>query len=718
MRATRKVNRRDLLRAGAVCATGLVIGFFLPATAGRPASPRPPGRFAPNAWLGIDTDDQVTVFVDRSEMGQGVMTSLPVLIAEELEADWSTIRVEFAPADPVYVNPLMLGLQATGGSASIRASWEPLRKVGATAREMLVAAAARMWGVDPLECHAENGAVIHRLSKRRLSYGSLVDVAAGLPVPDDVRLKDPVDFRLIGKHQQRLDTPGKVAGSTVFAVDVKLPGMLYASVDRCPVFGGKVTEFSAAETQSIEGVREVVSISSGIAVVADSSWAAMQGRQALQITWDEGPNGKLSSAAISQTLQHGAKQPGAVVRHDGDTTYALEGAAKKLEASYELPFEAHATMEPMNCTADVRNDRCEIWVGTQNQTGVFERAVKITGLPGESVKVHTALMGGGFGRRFELDFVTEALEVSKSIAAPVQVLWTREDDMQHDFYRPATYGYLRAGLDQDGWPVAWRQRVVSPSIMSRDFSHFVQDGIDPSAVEGLADLPYAIANIHIDYVMADLGIPVGFWRSVSRSQNAFMIESFVDEIATAGGKDPYELRRKLLDEFPRQKAVLELAAGKADWGQPPPADRHRGIALHEHNGSPTAQVVEISVGEDGTIEVHRVVCAIDCGIVVDPDTVEAQVEGSIVYGLTAVLHGGITIENGRVKQSNFHDYPMLRLHETPEIEVHIMPSTAPPTGAGEAAVPPLAPALVNAVFAATSNRMRRLPIDANELRST
>ena len=660
----------------------------------------------------------MTVYVDKAEMGQGVMTSLPTLIAEELEADWAKIRVEFAPADLVYVNPLMLGLQATGGSSSIRASWEPLRKAGATAREMLLAAAAQTWRVNLETCRADNGEAIHKPSGRHLAYGSLVDMAAKLPVPENVRLKDPKDFRLIGKRRHRLDIPGKVNGSAIFGTDIKLPGMLYASVARCPVFGGTVAKFDATKARALKGVRHIISISSGIAIVADASWTAMQGRKILEITWDEGPNSGLSSVAISRTLKERAQQPGALVRHDGAGMAAFDTAAKKLEANYEVPFEAHATMEPMNCTADVRKAGCEIWVGTQNQTGVHERAVEITGLAKEFIQVHTTLMGCGFGRRLELDFVTEALEVSKSLAAPVQVLWSREDDIQHDFYRPVTYASLAAGLDHEGWPIAWSQRVVGPSIMSRDFPHFVQNSIDPSAVEGLAELPYTIPNIHIDYVLTDIEIPVGFWRSVSHGQNAFMIESFLDEIAIASGKDPYELRQKLLGKSPHRKAVLELAATKAGWDKPLPAGRHRGIALHEHYGTPVAQVVEVSVAKDGTVEVHRIVCALDCGIVIDPDTVKAQVEGSIVYGLTAALKGEITIENGRVKQSNFHNYLMLHLNQIPVIEVHIMPSSESPTGAGEVAVPPLAPALVNAVFAATGKRVRRLPIRAEELRST
>jgi len=713
------LSRRDFLKVGVAVGGGLVLGFYLP---GRDdslqAATESGAPFAPNAWLRIGTDGGVTVMLHKSEMGQGIMTSLPMLVAEDLEADWSKIRVEFAPADIAYYTWFTptFGAQFTGGSRSVRGSWDILREAGATAREMLIAAAAENWGVAVETCRAEGGEVIHKPSGQRISYGALANKAATLPVPKEVPLKDPKDFRLIGARTARLDTPSKVNGSAVFGIDVKVPGMLIARVLRCPVFGGKVASYDATKAKAIQGVRDVVQIEGGIAVVADGYWPATLGLKALEVQWDEGPKAKLSSADITATFKALAEQPGAVARHEGDATQALASAAKKLEAIYEVPFLAHATMEPMNCTAHVRKDGCDVWVPTQGQTGAQQTAMKITGLPEESVKIHTTLLGGGFGRRFEQDFVADAVEISKLVGAPVKVIWSREDDMQHDFYRPATYNRLSAGLDPQGLPIAWTHRIVGPSIMSRSFPDRVKDGIDPSSVEGAANIPYNIPNLHVEYVMKDTGIPVGFWRSVGSSQNAFITECFLDELAAAAGKDPYEFRRQLLDKAPRHKAVLELAATKAGWGQPLPEGRHRGIAVHFSFGSYVAEVAEVSVDKDGNVRVHRVVCAVDCGRVVNPDTVEAQMQSGIVYGLTAALKGEITIENGRVKQSNFHDYEMLRMEEMPVIEVYILPSTEAPGGVGEPGTPPIAPAVVNAIFAATGKRIRKLPIRSEDLK--
>ncbi len=708
-------SRRDFLKTSAAGTTGLVIGFYLrgnsdAALAASPAA----GPFAPNAWIRVATDDTVTLLIGQSEMGQGVVTSLSMLLAEELEADWKKIRTEFAPADPAYNNPL-IGMQATGGSTSVRGAWQPLRKAGAAARALLITAAAETWGVDRATCRAENGVVIHSPSARRLTYGGLVEKAAGLPVPKDVPLKDPKDFRLVGKRTLRLDTPEKVDGRARFGIDVRLPGMLHAVVARCPVFGGKVASFDAGKVKTVRGVHQVVPITSGIAVVANSTWAAMEGRRALQITWDEGPNAALDSDGISKLYAERAGQAGVVARKEGDAAAGLSGAAKKLEAVYEVPFLAHATMEPMNCTAHVRGDACEVWVPTQFQTISRSLAAKITGLPLSSVQVHTTFLGGGFGRRWELDFVAEAVELSKAMGAPVQVIWSREDDMQHDFYRPATYNRLAAGLDAQGFPVAWTHRIVGPSIMSRVFPDFVKNGLDRSSVDGAADLPYALPNILVDYVLTQTPVPVGFWRSVGNSQNSFISECFFDELAVAGGKDPYELRRRLLNKSPRHLGVLELAATKAGWGTPLPPGRHRGIAVVSSFGSYIAQVAEVSVAKGGAVRVHRVVCAVDCGSVVNPDTIEAQMESGIVFGLTAALKGAITIGNGRVQQSNFHDYEMLRIHEMPVVEVHIVPSKEAPGGIGEPGTPPIAPAVANAVFAATGKRIRRLPIRAEDL---
>ena len=694
------MDRRDFLQVtGAV---GLTIAFRIP-------SRRGVAPFAPNAWLRIGTDDRVLVIVDRSEMGQGVTTALPMLLAEELEADWTKIRFEFAPADKAYINQLF-GIQGTGGSSSVRAAWKPLREAGAQARTMLIAAAAAQWGVEPASCRAEAGAVIHAATNRRLTYGALVPRAAALPVPANVPLKDPKDWRIAGKPTKRLDTRFKVNGTAQFGIDVRVPGMLTALVARSPVFGGKVASFDATAAKAIPGVRHVVQISSGVAVVGDGYWPAKQGRDALKVTWDEGPVAQVSSASISSLFAQRATQDGAVARHDGDAVAALAAAAQRVEAVYEMPFLAHATMEPMNCTAHVRADGVDIWAPTQNQTGVQMVGGQIGGVAPEKVAVHTTYLGGGFGRRFELDFIMEALETSKAAGAPVKVIWSREDDIQHAQYRPANYHQLRAGLDANGQPVSWTHRIVAPSIMARMFPQTVKNGLDGEAVEGGVGMPYAIPNVHVDYQLTDTGIPVGFWRSVNNSFNSFAVEGFVDELAAAAKQDPYEYRRALLANAPRDRGVLELAATKAGWGTPLPAGRSRGIAVYKSFESFAAQVAEVSVSPEGDVRVHRVVCAIDCGLHVNPSTIEAQMQSGIVYGLTAALKGAITIENGRVTQSNFHDYQMLRLAEMPVVEVYIVPSTEAPGGVGEPGTPPIAPAVCNAIFAATGKRIRRLPI--------
>ena len=696
------MERRDFLQVTGTIGAGLVIGFRIP-------NRRGVAPFAPNAWLRIGTDDSVLVIVDRSEMGQGVTTALPMLLAEELEADWTKIRFEFAPADKAYINQLF-GMQGTGGSSSVRAAWKPLREAGARARSILIAAAAQTWGVEPASCRAEAGAVIHAATSRRLTYGALAQRAAALPVPADVQLKDPKDWRLAGTPTKRLDTRFKVNGTAQFGIDVRVPGMLTAVVARSPVFGGKVGSFDATAAKAIPGVRHVVQISSGVAVVGDGYWPAKQGRDALKVSWDEGPVAQVSSASISSLFAQRATQDGAVARHDGDAATALAGAAQRVEAVYEMPFLAHATMEPMNCTAHVRADGVDIWAPTQFQTGAQMIGAQIGGTAAEKVAVHTTYLGGGFGRRFELDFIMEALETSKAAGAPVKVIWSREDDIQHAQYRPANYHQLRAGLDAAGQPVAWTHRIVAPSIMARMFPQTVKNGLDGEAVEGGVGLPYAVSNVHVDYQLTDTGIPVGFWRSVNNSFNAFAVEGFIDELAAAAKQDPYEYRRALLTTAPRHRGVLELAATKAGWGTPLPAGRARGIAVYKSFESYAAQVAEVSVSPAGDVRVHRVVCAIDCGMHVNPSTIEAQMQSGIVFGLTAALKGAITIENGRVTQSNFHDYQMLRIAEMPVVEVHIVPSNEAPGGVGEPGTPPIAPAVCNAIFAATGKRIRKLPI--------
>ena len=702
-----QVTRRAFLETAGAAGAGLVISFYLPSGL-RFRSPTA-GPFAPNAWLRIGEDESVLVIVDRSEMGQGVTTALPMLLAEELEADWSRIRIEFAPADKAYTNP-MFGMQGTGGSTSVRAAYTPLRKAGAAARELLVAAAAQTWGVEKAECRAERGAVVHARSKRRLTYGKLVTKAATLGAPPDVPLKDPKDWKILGTRVRRLDTPPKVDGSAQFGIDVKVPGMLVAVVARSPVFGGKAKSFDAAKAKAVPGVRQVVQISSGVAVVADGYWPAKKGRDALAITWDEGPTASVSSATIAQLFGQRAEQAGAVARHGGDPDGTLGSAPAKVDAVYDLPFLAHATMEPMNCTAHVRADGVDIWAPTQFQTGAQGFGAKIGGVTPDKVKVHTTYLGGGFGRRFELDFIQEALETSKAVGAPVKVIWSREDDIRNAQYRPANHHRMRAGLDANGQPVAWTHRIVAPSIMARVFPDTVKNGLDEEAVEGGVGMPYAIPNVHVDYLLTDTGIPVGFWRSVNNSYNAFAVESFIDELAHAAKKDPYEYRRDLLGKAPRHLGALNLAASKAGWGTAPPAGRARGIAVYKSFESYVAEVAEVSVATDGAVKVHRVVCAVDCGPVVNPSIVEAQMESAIVYGLTAALYGEIAIEGGRVKQSNFHDYQMLRLAEMPKVEVYIVPSTDAQGGVGEPGTPPIAPAVANAIFAATGKRIRKLPI--------
>ncbi|MEJ2347327.1 MAG: xanthine dehydrogenase family protein molybdopterin-binding subunit [Gammaproteobacteria bacterium] len=709
MGATINLGRRRFLQISAAAGGGLLVGFQIPALArGMASEPAEGGdRFVPNAWIRIDPDDHVTVMVGSSEMGQGVMTSIPMLAAEELDADWQQVTARFAPADKAYTNPI-IGQQLTGGSTAVRAFWKPVREAGAAAREVLIAAAAKIWGVSAHSCHAEAGQVIHGASGRKLRYGQLVHLAAKMPVPASVLLKEPDEFRLIGKPVDRLDVPAKVDGGAVFGQDVQLPGMLVATVRRCPVFGGKLGHFDATKAKAVKGVRHVMPVASGFAVVADTFWAAKQGLEAVQVSWDKGTHAGLDSDGITRQFQQALDHGATAARH-GNAEHALSTAARTVEADYQVPYLAHACMEPMNCTADVRADGCDVWVPTQAQTRAQATAAGITGLPIEKVQIHTTFLGGGFGRRSEQDFLADAVNLSKQVGAPVKVLWTREEDTRHDFYRPAAYSRLRAGLDGDGMPVAWLHRIASPSIMNRVAPGAIHNGIDNTSVEGAANLPYAIPNLHVTYAMVNPGVPVGFWRSVGSSQNAYITECFLDEVAAAAGKDPFELRRHLLRDKPRHRKVLETAAQMAGWGRPLPKGRFRGVAVAEAFTSYCAQVAEVSVA-GGQVRVHRVVCAIDCGTVVNPNTVEAQMESAIVYGLTAALKGEITIKGGAVQQGNFDDYQMLRMNEMPEVEVHIVRNGEAPGGIGEPGTPPIAPAVANAVFAATGKPVRSLPI--------
>jgi isoquinoline 1-oxidoreductase beta subunit len=712
------LSRRRFLATSALAGGGLVLGVYVPALARQPGPARG-ATFAPNAFVRIGADDTVTVLVNHSEMGQGSYTSLPMLVAEELDADWKTVRAVAAPVAPEY-NHSQYGIQMVGGSTSVRSEWERLRHAGAAARAMLVAAAAEMWGVAAPSCRTEAGHVIS--GARRASYGALAERASRLTPPAEVALKDPKDFRIIGRATKRLDTPEKVDGSAIFGIDVALPGMLVAVVARPPVFGGGVKRFDASAAQRVPGVRHVVAIDRGVAIVADGYWAAHQGRLALEVEWDGGPLAALDSAAQREQYAALARAPGAVARRDGDAAAALDGAAKKVEATYELPYLAHAPMEPINCAADVRADSCTVWTGTQFQTVDRMAAAQEAGLDPAKVTLHTTLLGGGFGRRAVMDshFVREAVQISKRVQAPVKVIWSREDDTRGGYYRPAAMHSISAGLDERGDPVAWRQRIVCQSfIAGTPFeSAIIHDGVDETAVEGASDLPYRVPNVTVDWCQAPGGVPTLWWRSVGHSHSAFAVESFVDELAHAAGRDPLDFRRGLLADHPRHAGALALAAEKAGWGQPLSAGRARGVAVHESFGSLVAYVAEVSVDRDGHVRVHRVVGAIDCGRVVNPDTVRAQMESGVVYGLTAALYGEITFAKGRVQQRNFHDYRMLRMHEMPRVESHIVPSTEALGGVGEPCVPPIAPAVANAIFAATGKRLRRLPFSPSELRAS
>ncbi len=679
--------------------------------------------FVLNPFVRIRTDGRVVIVINKSEMGQGVYTSLPMLMAEELEIDWSEIIIEAAPVAPEYYHAQWKGMMSTGGSTSVLSEWKRLRKAGASARLMLLEAAAEIWKVDPKNCRAEEGSVLHPPTKRRLSYGELAEKASQMVPPRDVPLKDERDFKIIGKPMRRLDTPEKTSGEAIFGIDVKIPHMLTAVVVRSPVFGGKVESLNTEKAKAVPGVKEVVVVDSGVAVVGDDYWSAKLGREALEINWDTGGDAALSTETMREDYRNLAKTPGAVARKKGNPKEGLQKATHQISAEYEVPYLAHAPMETLNCLVDLRADRCDIWTGTQFQSVDRDVAARITGLKPEQIRVNNVYLGGGFGRRAnpQSDFVSEAVHVAKAVKKPVKVIWTREDDIKGGYYRPFWHDRIAAGLDAKGNPLAWRHTIVGQSILvGSPFEGAMIDehGVDGTSVEGAADIPYEIPNILIDLHSPKIGVPVQWWRSVGHSHTAFVVESFIDELAHASGKDPFEFRRRLLAKHSRHRAVLELAAQKADWMRPLEKGMGRGIAVHESFGSFVAQVAEVSVNPTGMVRVRKVVCAVDCGKVVNPEIVTTQMESGIVFGLSAVLHGAITFKDGRVEQNNFNDYPILRMYEMPKVEVHIVQSHEPLGGVGEPGVPPIAPAVGNAIFSATGKRIRRLPIRAEELRTS
>ncbi|MGC2077996.1 MAG: xanthine dehydrogenase family protein molybdopterin-binding subunit [Xanthobacteraceae bacterium] len=704
-------SRRSLLKAG--LAGGFVLAFHLPVrAANEPNQPpdNPAGQFAPNAFIRIDHAGKTTLVMPQVEMGQGVYTAIPMILAEELDADWSQVVLEHAPpSDKLYGNPIF-GIQATGNSNSVRAFWKPLRIAGATARAMLVQAAASQWQVDPSSCTAANGIVTHAATGRTASYGDLADAAAALSAPTDPPLKDPKDFTLIGKPFKRLDTPNKTDGKVIYAIDAIIPDMKIATLAQSPVFGGKVAHVDDSAAKNIPGVKKVVVLDDLVAVVGDHMYAAKKGLDALVITWDNGPNAQLTSNDIWDDLRAASRKDGAIAKSIGDVDKGLT-QGDRYDGEYELPFLAHATMEPMNCTVRLTPGCCEIWIGSQVIARVQQAAAEAAGLPIDKVTVHNHYIGGGFGRRLETDMITSAVRIAKQVDAPVKVIWTREEDIQHDIYRPIYRDTISASL-QNGKIVAWKYNVSGSSIMARWFPPGFQNGIDIDAVDSAVDMPYDIPNRQVAYVRAEPpAVPTGFWRGVGPNNNVFATECFMDELARKANMDPVEFRRGMLGNNPRLKAALDLVAEKSGWGQPLPPRAGRGVSVQPSFASFIATVVEAEVDNNGEVHLRRVTSAVDTGIAVNPDTVVAQLQGGLIFGLTAALWGEVTIDKGRVRQSNFNDYRMLRIDEVPNIEVHVIKSSEDPGGIGETGATAGPPALRNAIYAATGVALRRLPID-------
>ncbi|WP_247295289.1 xanthine dehydrogenase family protein molybdopterin-binding subunit [Bradyrhizobium sp. 87] len=679
------------------------------------------GTFAPNGFIRISPTGVVTLIIPMIEMGQGVYTSLSMLLAEELEVKLDQIQVQHAPPnDALYVNSI-IGIQNTGGSASVRAFWTPLRQAGAVGRGLLIAAAAKRWNVDPATCRAKEGVVFDAPGSKELSYGELANAAAKLTVPPaaKVKLKDPNEFTLIGTRAKRLDSAIKVDGRALYGIDARLPGMWVAAVAIAPVLGGKAKALDEKAALAVKGVRQVVNIDEAVAVLADHMGAAKKGLEAAAIAWDDGPNGKVSSADIVKQLEEESKNPGAVARKVGDVGKAIAEAAQRVDAIYQVPFLAHAAMEPMNCTVHLQKDRCDIWVGTQAPTITQAQVAELTRLPMDAIKIHNHLIGGGFGRRLEADGTILAVKIAKHVDGPVKVLWSREEDIQHDMYRPYYLDRLSAGLDAAGKPVAWMHRIAGSSVMARYYPPYFKDGLDPDAIEAAAEPPYALPNVHVDFVRVEpTGVRTSWWRGVGPTHNVFVVESFIDELAHAAKQDPVAYRKGLLGHNPRALAVLSLAAEKAGWGAPLPARHGRGISVQFAYGSYTSQVAEVEVAANGSVKVKRIVCAIDCGMYVNPDTIEAQIQGGTLFGLTAALHGSITFKDGRVEQSNFDSYLPMRIDEVPIVDTHLVKNAEAPGGVGEAPTAIVSAAVTNAIFAATGKRLRSLPVDTNLLKSS
>ncbi len=702
-------TRRDFLKTSVLVSGGLMLELHVPAWSAQQATQ----ETELTAWILLHADDRVTIRVARSEMGQGSMTGLPMLVAEELECDWEKVQVTYAsPNEHVKRNRPWVTM-GTGGSSSIRGSHEYLRKAGATAREMLIAAAAKEWGVPSTECFAEKSVITHKPSGKKTTFGKVAESAAKLEAPKDVKLKDPKEWKLIGQAKQRFDLPDKVLGKPVFGVDVRLPGMVHAAIVQCPVFGGKLKSVDERAAKKRRGVIKVVSLPDAVAVVADNWWRAQLACKALKIEWDEGDNGQVSSTSIKEFLRAGLSDgQAAVARKMGDVEKEFSAANKIIEAEYYAPFLEHATMEPQTCTALIKGDRVEIWTSTQNAEGSLAAAAETAGVPLANVEVHKMQLGGGFGRRGAFqDYVRQAVAIAKALPGkPVKLMWSREEDLQHGYYRPASMAKMKAALDGNGLPVAWHTRIACPSILSKVRPEAVKEGVDVTSVICFSDLPYAIPNQLLHYALRNTHVPIGFWRAVGHSQNPFFRECFLDELAHASGKDPYQLRRELLANSPKNLAVLEACAKAAGWGTAAPKGLFRGIAVQDGYGSFTAAVLEVSVGEQGKFKIHRAVVAVDSGYVVNPDSARAQIESCVVYGLTAALYGECTLKNGRIEQSNFHDYPMLRLAEMPKVESVLVPSGGFWGGFGEPPLMCVAPALCNAIFAATGKRIRSLPL--------